>query len=164
MRVLLSVLLLACCSGQLAAHEMKTALSKVLFNSRTGNIEVMHRFYVHDAEHGVKQLFDKNADLLNKQQTQQLFNQYVAEHFRISSLSGEAIPLTLLGGQLDGRFYWVYQEAAIVPDLQGLTIQHSSLQQLWPAQVNTVNIEGRGEIRTLSFDNKTASLQLSFQR
>ena len=79
MRGLLSLLLLVCCCGQLAAHEMKTALSKVLFNSRTGNIEVMHRFYVHDAEHGVKQLFDKNADLLNKQQTQQLFNQYVAE-------------------------------------------------------------------------------------
>ncbi|MDX1537382.1 DUF6702 family protein [Arsukibacterium sp.] len=163
MRGVLSLLLLVCCCGQLAAHEMKTALSKVLFNSRTGNIEVMHRFYVHDAEHGVKQLFDKNADLLNNKQTQQLFNQYVAEHFSLSSLAGEPIALSLVGGQLDGRFYWVYQEAAIVPDLRGLTIQHSSLQQLWPAQVNTVNIEGRGEIRTLSFDNKTTSLQLSFQ-
>ena len=162
MRGLLSVLLLICCCGQLVAHEMKTALSKVLFNPRSGNIEVMHRFYVHDAEHGVKQLFDKNADLLNNAQTQQLFNQYVAERFSISSLTGDVIPLTLVGGQLDGRYDWVYQEAAMLADLTGLTIQHSSLQELWPSQVNTVNVEGRGAVKTLIFDSKTKRQQLSF--
>ncbi|SNY48965.1 hypothetical protein SAMN06297280_1198 [Arsukibacterium tuosuense] len=162
MRCLLSLLLLACCCGQLAAHEMKTALSKVLFNSRTGNIEVMHRFYVHDAEHGVKQLFDNNADLLNNQQTQQQFNQYVAEHFSLSSLAGEPVKLSLVGGQLDGRFYWVYQEAAIPPELAGLRLQHSSLQALWPTQVNIVNIEGIDGVKTLSFDNKTTWQQISF--
>ncbi|WP_213995364.1 DUF6702 family protein [Arsukibacterium sp.] len=162
MRWLLGLLLLAGCCGQLAAHEMKTALSKVLFNQRTGNIEVMHRFYVHDAEHGVKQLFDKNADLLNNQQTQQQFEQYVAEHFSLSSLAGEPITLSLVGGQLDGRFYWVYQEAAIPAELAGLRLKHSSLQDLWPAQVNTVNIEGMGGVKTLSFDSKTAWQQISF--
>ncbi|WP_019676227.1 DUF6702 family protein [Arsukibacterium perlucidum] len=162
MRRLLNLLLLACCCGQLAAHEMKTALSKMLFNQRTGNIEVMHRFYVHDAEHGVKQLFDKNADLLNNQHTQQQFDQYVAEHFSLSSLAGEPIALSLVGGQLDGRFYWVYQEAAIPKKLTGLRLKHSSLQALWPAQVNTVNIEGIGGVKTLSFDNKTSWQQISF--
>lgn len=162
MRWLLSLLLLVSCSGQLAAHELKTALTKVLFNSRTGNIEVMHRFYVHDAEHGVKQLFDKNADLLSNEQTRQQFDQYVARHFSMRSLSGEAVKLNLLGGQLDGRFYWVYQEAPIPANLSGLSIQHSSLQAIWPSQVNTVNVEGKGAVKTLSFDSKTDSQQLSF--
>lgn len=162
MRGLLSLLLMACCCGQLAAHELKTALSKVLFNPRSGNIEVMHRFYVHDAEHGVKQLFDKNADLLNSEQTQQLFNGYVSDHFSIAWLSGEPVPLTLVGGQLDGRFYWVYQEAAIPAEIAGLRIKHNALQGLWPAQINTVNIEGRGAIKTLSFDSKTDWQQVSF--
>ena len=162
MRWLLSLLLLACCSGQLAAHELKTALTKVLFNDRSGNIEVMHRFYVHDAEHGVKQLFDKGADLLNSEQTQQIFSQYVSEHFALTTLAGEAISLTLVGGQLDGRFFWVYQEAPIPAELQGLRIKHNALQALWPAQVNTVNVEGRGEVKSLSFDNKTGWQQLSF--
>ena len=162
MRWFLVLLLLASCSGQLAAHELKTALTKVLFNPRSGNIEVMHRFYVHDAEHGVKQLFDKNADLLNNEQTQQLFNYYVSEHFTMTLLSGEPLNLTLLGGQLDGRFYWVYQEAAIPADITGLRIQHNALQALWPAQNNIVNIEGRGAIKTLSFDSKTDWQQVSF--
>lgn len=159
---LLALLLLAGVCGQLAAHEMKTALTKVLFNQRSGNIEVMHRFYVHDAEHGVKQLFDKGADLLNSEQTQHTFSRYVSEHFALTSLSGDAINLTLIGGQLDGRFFWVYQEATIPTGLDGLRIKHSALQALWPAQVNTVNVEGRGEVKSLSFDNKTGWQQLSF--
>ncbi|MDP5135851.1 DUF6702 family protein [Rheinheimera baltica] len=162
MRLLVGLLLLAGCCGQLAAHEMKTALTKVLFNSRSGNIEVMHRFYVHDAEHGVKQLFDKSADLLNNEQTQQLFSHYVSEHFALTTLSGEAISLTLIGGQLDGRFFWVYQEVPVPSELSGLRVKHSSLQALWPSQVNTVNIEGRGEVKSISFDNKTGWQQLSF--
>lgn len=162
MRWLFALLLAACVCGQLAAHEMKAALTKVLFNQRSGNIEVMHRFYVHDAEHGVKQLFDKSADLLNSEQTQQTFSQYVSEHFALTTLAGEAISLTLVGGQLDGRFFWVYQEAPIPAELQGLRIKHNALQALWPAQVNTVNIEGRGEVKSLSFDNKTSWQQLSF--
>ncbi|MBZ9613269.1 DUF6702 family protein [Rheinheimera maricola] len=159
---LLALLLLAVCSGQLAAHEMKAALTKVVFNQRSGNIEVMHRFYVHDAEHGVKQLFDKSADLLNSEQTQQIFSQYVSEHFALTTPAGEAISLALVGGQLDGRFFWVYQEAPMPTELKGLRIKHSALQALWPAQVNTVNIEGRGEVKSLSFDNKTGWQQLSF--
>jgi hypothetical protein len=162
MRVLACLVVLAACSGQLAAHEMKAALTKLVFNQRSGNIEVMHRFYVHDAEHGVKQLFDKSADLLNSKQTQQVFSQYVSEHFALTTLAGGAISLTLVGGQLDGRFFWVYQEAPIPSALQGLRIKHNALQALWPAQVNTVNIEGRGEVKSLSFDSKTGWQQLSF--
>ena len=162
MRILAYLLLLAASCGQVAAHEMKATLSKVLFNDRSGNIEVMHRFYVHDAEHGVKQLFDKSADLLNNAQTQQTCSQYVSEHFALTTLAGEAITLSLVGGQLEGRFFWVYQEATIPDELQGLRIKHDALQALWPAQVNTVNIEGRGEVKSLRFDSKTGWQQLSF--
>lgn len=155
-------LLLAVLSCPLAAHEMKAALTKVLFNERSGNIEVMHRFYVHDAEHGVKQLFDKSADLLNSEQTQQTFSDYVSKEFALATLAGQPITLTLLGGQLEGRYFWVYQEATIPAGLTGLRIQHRALQALWPAQINTVNIEGRGEVKSLSFDSKADWLQLSF--
>jgi hypothetical protein len=162
MRYLLSLLLAASLVSQAYGHEMNAGLTKVVFNPRSGNIEVMHRFYVHDAEHAVKQLFDKSADLLNSAQTQQVFNQYVSEHFAIASLSGETISLTLLGGQLDGRFFWVYQEAAMPAKLDGLRVKHSSLQALWPAQLNTVNIEGRGAVMSLNFDSKTDWQQVSF--
>mgnify|MGYP000103148218 CR=1 FL=1 len=44
------------------AHQQKTSISKVLFNQRTSNIEIMHRFRVHDAEHAVKHIFGKDAE------------------------------------------------------------------------------------------------------
>ena len=145
-----------CCllllSANVVAHELKTALTRVVFNPRSGNIEVMHRFYVHDAEHGVKQLFDKSADLLNSEQTQNTFSQYVSEHFSLQRLDGEVLPLTLLGGQLDGRYFWVYQEMPIPAQLDGLRIKHDSLQAIWPSQLNVVNVEGRGKVQSLSFD------------
>ncbi|WP_397472786.1 DUF6702 family protein [Rheinheimera sp.] len=149
-------------NGKALAHEMKTALTRVLFNTRSGNLEVMHRFYVHDAEHGVKELFDKSADLLNSEQTQQTFSQYVSEHFALQTLGGEVLPLTLLGGQLDGRFFWVYQEMPLPDELQGLRIKQDALQAIWPSQINVVNVEGRGRIQSLTFDNQTTWQQLQF--
>ncbi|MFT5547049.1 DUF6702 family protein [Rheinheimera aquimaris] len=149
-------------NGQALAHEMKTALTRVLFNTRSGNLEVMHRFYVHDAEHGVKELFDKSADLLNSEQTQQTFSQYVSEHFALQTLGGEVLPLTLLGGQLDGRFFWVYQEMPLPDELKGLRIKQDALQAIWPSQINVVNVEGRGRIQSLTFDNQTTWQQLQF--
>ena len=149
-------------NGQALAHEMKTALTRVLFNTRSGNLEVMHRFYVHDAEHGVKELFDKSADLLNSEQTQQTFSQYVSEHFALQTLGGEVLPLTLLGGQLDGRFFWVYQEMPLPDELKGLRIKQDALQAIWPSQINVVNVEGRGRIQSLTFDIQTTWQQLQF--
>ncbi|MEH8022320.1 DUF6702 family protein [Rheinheimera metallidurans] len=162
MRYLLSLLLIAGFVNPAAAHELKTALTKVLFNQRTGNIEVMHRFYLHDAEHAVKILFSKDADILNSEQTQDTFSQYVSEHFALQQLNGDNINLTLLGGQLEGRFFWVYQETAIPKTINGLKAAQSALQDIWPAQLNTVNFEGKGRVKTLSFDNQSSWLQVNF--
>ena len=41
------------------AHQQRAAITKVLFNKNTGNLEVMHRFFLHDTEHAVQMLFDK---------------------------------------------------------------------------------------------------------
>ena len=46
------------------AHQQKAAETTVLFNKNSGQLEVMHRFYLHDTEHAVQKLFDKSADIL----------------------------------------------------------------------------------------------------
>ena len=52
------------------AHQQKAAETTVLFNKRSGELEVTHRFYLHDTEHAVQALFDKNADILDSEKTQ----------------------------------------------------------------------------------------------
>ena len=43
-------LLLLCLLPLAWAHQDREAITQVLFNPRTGNIEVMHRFLLHDVE------------------------------------------------------------------------------------------------------------------
>ncbi|MFN6970013.1 MAG: DUF6702 family protein [Rheinheimera sp.] len=162
---LLGTLLFSCillCCAPLQAHQMKSAITKLHFNDRSGQLEVMHRFYLHDAEHAVKQLQGKAADIHQQEASRAKFASYVAAHFSLK-LNGEVLPLTLLGSELDGRHIWVYQEVAL-PDnnLQSLTVRHDSLMKIWPAQINVVNLEGRGPVRTLKLSRQEPEQTLRF--
>lgn len=137
------------------AHQQKAAETTVLFNKRSGHLEVMHRFYLHDTEHAVQALFDKHADILDSKQTQQQFADYVAKQFLAKSLFDKPLTMSSVGFEVDGKFFWVYQETQLPKDLKGIKLYNGALRDLWPTQINMVNIEGRGQVRTLYFsDNK----------
>lgn len=145
-----------------SAHQIKAAITTVLFNPRTENIEVMHRFNLHDAEHAVKMLFDKSADIMGDTSTQQAFAEYVDAHFAILDADGTALSLKPVGYETEGKFFWVYQETAQPPALNGLQIRHDALRDLWPSQVNTLNVEGKGTLQTLTFTDNIRLLEVSF--
>ena len=151
--------------SQLAsAHQIKAAITTVLFNTRTENIEVMHRFNLHDAEHAVKVLFDKNADILDDKGTQKAFADYVAARFRLLDAQNDSLLLKTVGYETEGKFFWVYQETEQPPELEGLRIRHDALRDVWPAQVNTLNVEGQGDIKTLTFRDNVELLSVEFKR
>ena len=157
---LLAVLLTLATSA--SAHQIKAAITTVLFNPRTENIEVMHRFNLHDAEHAVKALFDKSADILSDSNTQKEFAGYVARSFALLDASDNPLPLTLVGFETEGKFFWVYQETAQPPALEGLKIRHDTLRDLWPSQINTLNVEGNGPLKTLTFTDNVTLLEVKF--
>ena len=158
--LLLSVLL--CFGAPLQAHQMKTAITKLLFNDRSGQLEVMHRFYLHDAEHAVKHLQGKAADIHQQEAARAQFADYVATHFSLT-LNGEPLQLKLLGSELDGRHIWVYQEIALPKaELNTLSVRHDSLMNIWPAQINVVNLEGRGQVRTLKLSKQEPQQSFHF--
>jgi len=158
--LLLAALLCFCAPTQ--AHQMKTAITKVLFNDRSGQLEVMHRFYLHDAEHAVKHLQGKAADIHQQETARTEFAAYVAEHFQLT-LNGEALKLQMVGTELDGRHIWVYQEIALPStELKTLRVRHDSLMTIWPAQINVVNVEGRGPVRTLKLSKQDPEQSFSF--
>jgi len=164
---LLGTLLFAAFS--LSAHQQKTAISTVLFNPRTENIEIMHRFRVHDAEHAVKEIFGKDADIIDSKQTQNLFGSYVHQRFNLFDNDEQPLPLKMVGVELDGKFFWVYQETALSTQptnpnqFDNMTIRHNALRDLWPEQVNTINVEGKGKLQTLTFADSVELLKLTFE-
>lgn len=156
----LSLLLL---SGSADAHRLRAALTTVLFNERSDRIEVMHRFYLHDAEQVAGEIAGGSANLFENAEDRQRFGVYVHERFSLMVVDGSHLPLTLRGTEIDGDFLWVYQAARLPdPPLTGITIENRALRDLWPDQVNTVNVEGRGPVRTLTFRETVSTLTVDF--
>jgi len=145
------------------AHQLKSSVTTVLFNKRTQNIELMHRFYLHDTEHAVGSLFEGKIDIINNKADQQRFAKYVESHVALQTLKGEPLTLNSVGAQVDGKFFWVYQEASIPKNIDGIKMSNGALRDLWPSQVNMVNVEGRGKIKTLNFAQDDIWLEARFE-
>ena len=145
-------------SGGVSAHQQKAALTEILFNSRTGNIEVAHRFVMHDAEHAVRSALGVDGDLYGSSETREAFAAYVADRFALAKPDGAFLPLTVLGVEIKGGYLWVYQETPAPDRLAALSVRHGALRDIWPDQVNRVNVKYGGEVRTLVFTGAADSL------
>lgn len=144
------------------AHQQKESITRVLFNERTGNIEVMHRFILHDAEHAVEGLFSRSADLLGNADDRQQFADYVHARFTLADQHGDAIALTPVGHEIDGAHLWVYAEALVPEGLTALSISHEALRDLWPSQTNLVNVERADSVKSALFDGGRREIRLEF--
>lgn len=161
MRKLLVLLtLLMACTAQ--AHQMKTAITRVVFNDRTESVEIMHRFYVHDAEHALSELLGEQVHLSEHKAAQEQFGRYVMAHFSMGLAEGERLPLSAIGQEVDGKFIWVYQELPRPERISELWFAFDALQERWPDQVNQINVEGLGKVRSLVFDRNSKWQSLSF--
>ena len=138
------------------AHQQKMAVTRILFNANSGNIEVMHRFYIHDAEHAATLIFGERQALIESAESRELFSSYVMNRFAIeASFVGGArreLALEYIGEEIDGQFLWVYQEAPLTAAIHSLAIVNMALRDVWPEQSNLVNIEREDEIISLSFE------------
>lgn len=159
-------LLLLGSAGNSLAHVQKTAVTRILFNPNTANIEVMHRLLVHDAEHAATLIFGARQTLLESDESRELFSSYVMNRFAIeASVNGaDSTPLKLqyVGSEIDGQFLWVYQEIAGIPNITSMQVINSVLRDIWPDQANLVNIEKDGQIHTLNFIENADVLTVLF--
>ena len=163
MRILLIIVGLLIAAPSMA-HQLKSSVTTVLFNKRTNNIELMHRFYLHETEHAVAHLFKGKVDIISNKIDQQRFAKYVESHVALQTLNGEPLPLNFVGAQVDGKFFWVYQEAPIPVKIAGIKMSNGALRDLWPSQVNMVNVEGQGKIKTLNFTQDDTWLEARFEQ
>ena len=145
------------------AHQQKAALTQVLFNPRSGTIEIVHRFYLHDAEEAVRQLFGVDADIYNSDDTRFRFARYTVDKFGLWDDKDAPIQLGLVGSEIEGNFFYVYQESETTPDGKALTIRHDVLRDIWPNQMNTVNVEGKGPLQSVFFNGENALQVVVFE-
>jgi hypothetical protein len=135
--------------GVAHAHQQKEAYTTVLFNDRTGNLEISHRFYIHDAEHALAKEIKANADLHNDEETRKLFTYYVSENFSLKDSENKIIPLINVGSEIDGKYFWVYQESKITVNMDEFYVSMSALQDVWPQQINHINFERKKDVHSI---------------
>lgn len=165
MRILIVLLLLGAYTAPSFAHQIKSAITTVLFNENSNNLEVMHRFYLHDAEHAVSVMGDGSADILSNPKTQQTFADYVVARFQLV-LDEKTVTLNQVGHEIDGKFLWIYQDYPLPDSVNKISVKHSALQDIWSEQINTVNIEGNingnKSLKTLTFRDSGKLLEVEF--
>lgn len=152
-----AVLSLLCCLGLAVflpaeAHQKNAALTTVVIKPDHQGIEVMHRFYIHDVEKAVNKMLGKAVDFRMDAEAQMAFGQHVKKAFSMR-YRGEAQPIDLdyIGHEVEGKFFWVYQEALFNVKVTELEVRQHSLMQIFPLQQNLVNLEGSGRVKSLSF-------------
>lgn len=141
--------LLVVCAGTATAHQLKAAQTSVSLSPGTGLVEVIHRFYVHDAEHAVEQLFGLSGDIHRDAALRDTFARYLSQHFTLADQDDSPLPLVLLGAEIDGDFLWVYQELPGDAWPQIESVRHDALQELWPEQENRVNVRTEDGLQTV---------------
>lgn len=158
--------------GPAFAHEQAIGLTEVTLiapdddtacTPDTCRIEVAHRLSIHDAESTLMSVLGARADLAGDDSAQAKFESYVAERFVLTDASsGDRVPLTLLGGEVERGYYWVYQEGPLETSLTGLSITQGVLMDAIPQQTNRVNIRRNGVVNTLVFSRDPGPQSFSF--
>lgn len=123
--------------------------------SSTGErIEIIHRLHSHDAELGLAAVLGERGISLETLVGRAQLALYVEERFGVAPIEngkvGPRLPLELIGAELDGEFVLVYQEfAGELP--AGIVIRDDILRDVFPDQVNHVNVATGGEVRSVTF-------------
>ena len=145
-----------------AAHREPGSLTTIQWNASSGRTEIVHRLHSHDAEIGVGEIMGI-ADLsVLELEGRAVIALYAESRFRIAA-GAEDIELDLIGAELAGDYVLVYQEhsAELPPQIR---VQDSILRDVYPAQINQVNIEDGDTVHSLVFTAEDDWLSYEFAR
>lgn len=143
-----------CIAALSFADRQPGSLSTIKKNPSSGNIEIIHRLHNHDAELGVMAAVGDRTLTLDQLAGRAQLALYVEERFLMARLDGENVgaplALRLIGAEVDGEFVLVYQE--FTDELPArFAVRNDILRDVFPEQINHVNIAMSGEVQSLTF-------------
>lgn len=144
------------------AHQKNHALTTIIAKPANQGLEVMHRFYIHDIEFAVKTQLKNTSNFASDNSAQQFFAQHVTDTFNLRLSNQKPLPLNNIGYEIEGRFFWVYQEINHSVDVTKLEIRYETLIDMFPEQQNLVNMDIRGKTKSISFEKGSNWKPFSF--
>ncbi len=149
LKCMLAALLLACGAGAFA-HQFHIGFTDLSFNAKTGSLEVVHTFHTDDVDALLANLYQRQFDL-SQPEDEAVLRKYIDKQFWIAGAGGRRLPLHWVGVTVGPETVVVYQEIENTTLAQASVVHHDILSDFLADQVNTLNINENGAVRSLSF-------------
>jgi hypothetical protein len=141
-------------AGQVQAHRQHINWTSITWNPTSQQLEIEHQLHEHDAQLILGKLQQALPDLLRTTDRARVAL-YVAERFSLTLADQNPAPLELIGAELSGSMLFVYQSMTLASAPEALTISTRILMDLYPDQINKVNIDITQPTQTLSFNRQS---------
>lgn len=140
--------------GLASAHRQKQTFTEVIWQADSQTLDITHRFHIHEAETALASAGLIMRPDLTKLEARAHLALYVEENFTLQTLDRVPLPLTLIGAEIESRTAYVYQQIALSHAPVGFIVTCNLMRELIPDQINHVDINLTGEIRSLIFQGK----------
>ena len=132
------------------AHRFHMGITEVAFNPRTRSTEIVHTYMAHDVEALLMNMYGRQFDL-GDPEDQAVLRKYVEGRFWLKGQDNARLPVRWVGMTADSQSVVIYQELENAPLSKTAAIHQGVLMDFLPDQVNTVNLNDAGAIRSLTF-------------
>lgn len=151
---MLCLALLLSMSTAASAHRFHFGMTDISYNARTESTEIVHTYTAHDVDALLLNLYGRQFDLSDPDD-QAVLRTYVERHFWLAGQDGKKLPVQWVGMTVDAQSVVIYQELTKTPLSAAATIGQGVLVDFLPEQVNTVNLNEGGAVRSLTFMRQT---------
>lgn len=132
------------------AHRLTTTTSRVEINSKTGQVDVIHSFHVHDTETALAAegiIDDPNLAALKERAQLAL---YTKEAFTLYQ-NGQPVPLRIIGAELERGNVLAYQQGKIDLPVGNISVRAEMMRKFVYNQINNVDVVIDDKVTSLQF-------------
>ncbi|WP_286264379.1 DUF6702 family protein [Thalassotalea atypica] len=139
-----------------AAHKYFFALTDLVNNPDTQQLEIIHQLTAHDIENAIAEVEQINFSPEHPQY-ELLIRNYIEQYFQLVK-ENEIVPIKWIGIEAIRDKIFVYQQASYQKSFMGLKVRNSLLIDTYDHQINTVNYRSDNAKGSLTF-NKTLRIR-----
>ena len=134
------------------AHAYHASIAELRYNPAKRQVEISIKVFIDDLEKALSQ-DQLTAVHLDEPRAQALAAAYLQRSLRVGTKPGEALPLQFVGMQAEQDAYWLHARVSLPAGrpLTGLRLRHTLLLDLFPDQMNIVNLEAGGKKQSALF-------------
>lgn len=147
-------------------HDAHISVCDIIFNEKTGSIEIIHAVMIDDFENALKKVpGQKNIDLLlpeTYESNDETIKQYFEEHFKLYR-SGEQLEFTWIGYEVVDAHLRAYFEFENIRNPEGLILNSKILTKEHRKQQNMIHWKFGEKLQTAILSRNKSNLELTVE-